>query len=233
MNNIPTFYSWQTALISTSSSILTSFGLFLPNLLGAIFIFFFGLILSRWLRSLVVNIFASLNITKLFSDTAFSKFLEKADLTAKVEIVFGELIRLITLLIFFIAAINLLGLTTVTQVLNRILSYLPNVFAAVLVLALGTLIAGLSEKLVKGSLGTVDVKTARLLAKFSSYVIIIFTILAAMSQLNIAATFVNTLFTGFVAMLALGLGLSLGLGSKDLVRQILEDWYKNFKKQTK
>ena len=61
----------------------------------------------------------------------------------------------------------------------------------------------------------------------------VFTILAAMSQLGIAATFVNTLFIGFVAMLAIGLGLSLGLGSKDLVKTILEDWYKDFKKQVR
>ncbi len=93
--------------------------------------------------------------------------------------------------------------------------------------------SGLVEKIVKGSLGTVDVKTSRLLAKISSYIVMDFTILAAMSQLGIAATFVNTLFIGFVAMLTIGLGLSLGLGSKDLVKTILEDWYKDFKKQVK
>jgi hypothetical protein len=169
----------------------------------------------------------------LFKGTAFDKFLQKADLTAKVEVVVGELLGLLVVLVFFIASVNLLGLTTVTQVLNHILAYLPNVFAAVLVLVLGTIIAGLVEKLVKGSLGTVDIKFGRLAAKISSYIVMIFTVLAAMSQLNIAATFVNTLFTGFVAMLALGLGLSLGLGSKDLIGTLLEDWYKNFKKQVK
>ena len=233
MNTVPTVNTWQTALLDASSNLLTSIALFIPNLLGALILFFVGIVLSGWIKSLTVRLLSGLNLSKLFQGTTFSKFLEHADLTTKIEQVVGELLRLLVVLIFFIASINLLGLTTVTEVLNRILNYLPHVFAATLIIAIGTIIAGLVEKIVKGSLGTVDVKTSRLLAKISSYIVMVFTILAAMSQLGIAATFVNTLFIGFVAMLAIGLGLSLGLGSKDLVKTILEDWYKDFKKQVR
>jgi hypothetical protein len=233
MNTVPTVNTWQTALLDASSNLLTSIALFIPNLLGALILFFVGIVLSGWIKSLTVRLLSGLNLSKLFQGTTFSKFLEHADLTTKIEQVVGELLRLLVVLIFFIASINLLGLTTVTEVLNRILNYLPHVFAATLIIAIGTIIAGLVEKIVKGSLGTVDVKTSRLLAKISSYIVMVFTILAAMSQLGIAATFVNTLFIGFVAMLTIGLGLSLGLGSKDLVKTILEDWYKDFKKQVK
>ena len=233
MNAVPTVNTWQTALLDASSNLLTSIALFIPNLLGALILFFVGIVLSGWIKSLTVRLLSGLNLSKLFQGTTFNKFLEQADLTTKIEQVVGELLRLLVILIFFIASINLLGLTTVTEVLNRILNYLPHVFAATLIIAIGTIIAGLVEKIVKGSLGTVDVKTSRLLAKISSYIVMVFTILAAMSQLGIAATFVNTLFIGFVAMLAIGLGLSLGLGSKDLVKTILEDWYKDFKKQVK
>ncbi len=233
MNTVPTVNTWQSALLDASSNLLTSIALFIPNLLGALILFFVGIVLSGWVKSLTVRLLSGLNLSKLFQGTTFSKFLEQADLTTKIEQVVGELLRLLVVLIFFIASINLLGLTTVTEVLNRILNYLPHVFAATLIIAIGTIIAGLVEKIVKGSLGTVDVKTSRLLAKISSYIVMVFTILAAMSQLGIAATFVNTLFIGFVAMLAIGLGLSLGLGSKDLVKTILEDWYKDFKKQVK
>lgn len=233
MNTVPTVNTWQSALLDASSNLLTSIALFIPNLLGALILFFVGIVLSGWIKSLTVRLLSGLNLSKLFQGTTFSKFLEHADLTTKIEQVIGELLRLLVVLIFFIASINLLGLTTVTEVLNRILNYLPHVFAATLIIAIGTIIAGLVEKIVKGSLGTVDVKTSRLLAKISSYIVMVFTILAAMSQLGIAATFVNTLFIGFVAMLAIGLGLSLGLGSKDLVKTILEDWYKDFKKQVR
>ena len=69
--------------------------------------------------------------------------------------------------------------------------------------------------------------------KPSSYIVLMFTILASLSQLNIAANFVQTLFTGIVATISIGLGLSLGLGSKDLIAKILNQWYEDFRKDTK
>ncbi|MEK7063930.1 MAG: hypothetical protein AAB939_00420, partial [Patescibacteria group bacterium] len=139
----------------------------------------------------------------------------------------------IVILIFAVAAINLLGLNTVTQVLNGLLSYIPNILAAVFILGAGVVLAGFLEKVVKGSLGSLDLKLSRLMAKATSYLIVVFATLAAISQLGIAKNFIDTLFVGFVGMLALALGLSLGLGSKDLVKSILEDWYRNFKKDLK
>lgn len=233
MQNFPTFVTWQLALVEAGTNLLTSIAMFLPNLIGAIIIFLVGLLLGGWLKAVIVKLLSMLKVSHVFEDTAVHKFLSKAELTTKVEHVVGEAVRLLTVLIFLVASINLLGLTTVTVVLNSILAYIPNVLAAVLILSLGVIIAGLVESLVKGSLGAVDLKTSRLLAKISSYTIVIFSILAALSQLRIAQNFVNILFTGFVAMLALGLGLSLGLGSKDLINQILTEWYKNFKKDTK
>ncbi|MDP2670862.1 MAG: hypothetical protein Q8P13_00110, partial [bacterium] len=112
-------------------------------------------------------------------------------------------------------------------------AYLPNIFAAVLIFGAGVVLAGFLEKLVKGSLGGIDIKLSRLMAKFTSYLVVVFTVLASISQLGIAKNLIDTVFIGFVTMLALALGLSLGLGSKDLVKTILEDWYKTFKKDLK
>lgn len=233
MQTVPTLAAWQTAIVSASSSLFTSILLFLPNLIGAVLIFILGIVLGGWIKVLVIKLLSALNLSKVFENTTVHKFLSKAEVTTKIEHVVGESLRVLTVLIFTISAINLLGLTTVTAVLTNILAYVPNVLAAVLILALGVGVAGFVEGLVKGSLGAVDLKTARLLAKTSSYAIVIFSTLAALSQLNIAQTFMTTLFTGFVAMIALGLGLSIGLGSKDLVSQILNEWYKEFKQQTK
>lgn len=228
-----TLVTWQNALLDAFSKMLGSFALFIPNLLGALVIFVLGILLSGWLKVIVIKLLSALNLSKLFASTPVAKFLEKAEITSKIENVIGEIVRILVALIFFVAAVNLLGLTTVSRVLDSILAYLPNVFAAILILALGVLIAGVVESLVKGSLGTVDLKTARLLAKTSSYIVMIFAVLAAFSQLGIAAVFINTLFTGLVAMLAIGLGLSLGLGSKDLVQKLLDEWYSNLRKELK
>jgi small-conductance mechanosensitive channel len=107
------------------------------------------------------------------------------------------------------------------------------VLSAVIVLSIGVLLAGVVEGLVKGALASVDLKTARLMGKIASYTVVSVAVLAAFSELNIAASFINILFIGFVSMLALGFGLAIGLGAKDVVGEVLSDWYKDLKKELK
>jgi len=174
-----------------------------------------------------------LNLSKLVKNTAVTKFLEKADVKKKIEEVFGEVIKWLTIMVFFIAAVNILGLVTVSDFLSNILWYIPRVISAALVLTAGVLIAGWVESVVKGMVGAAAIATGRLLGKISGYVVVVFAVLAAISELGIAERFINTLFIGFVAMLSIGLGLSFGLGAKDIVSKVLSDWYRQIKKDLK
>jgi hypothetical protein len=196
-------------------------------------VFALGWILAGILHKLTLKLLQALHLSEWVNSPAIGKFLTEAGYEKKLEQAIAQAIRFLTILVFFVAAVNLLGLTTVSLVLTGILGYIPNVIAAILILVMGTLFAGVVESVVKGSLGAVDLKTSRLLGKTSSYIVLVFTILASLSQLHIAAEFVQTLFLGIVATISIGLGLSIGLGSKDLVSKVLTEWYENFKKDTK
>ena len=63
--------------------------------------------------------------------------------------------------------------------------------------------------------------------------VITITVMAAISELGIASEFIFILFVGFVTTLTLGFGLAIGLGAKDLVKNILDDWYKKLEKEVK
>jgi hypothetical protein len=225
--------NWQDAIVVAGSSVLNQLAIFIPNLLGAILVLVIGWLAGAWLKILVSKILGAVKLNALISGTVVDSFLKKAEIGGKVEDILGNTVRWLTIFIFFIAGINILGLSTVSQVLNNILSYIPKVFSAAIVLLAGVLLAGLVESLVKGAVGSVAVSVSRFLGKLASWIVMIFATLAAISELGIAANFINTLITGTIAMLSLGLGLALGLGSKDLVKEILTEWYSGIKKDLK
>ena len=229
MNDI--LLGWQQALFLAGSNILSSFVNFLPDLLGALIIFFVGLVLAKWVKALVVKVLGLVSLDKLVRSTGLNQFLTKAEIKVKVEAFLGEIARWLIIAVFSIAAINVIGLTTVSAVLTSLLVYIPNIISAVLILTVGVMLAGLVENLVKGTLGQVEVKTSRLLSKIASYLVVIVAILAAVNELGIAQSLINTLFTGLVATLTLGIGLALGLGGKDVISKVLLDWYTQFKKK--
>lgn len=219
----------QTIFITAATTVLGQIASFLPRLLGASALFIIGVILANWAKKITTKIVTAVNLQHLVKNTGVEKFLKQAELPHAVEEFLGQTVRWIIILIFFITTMNLLGLTAVSQVLSSILAYIPNVIGAILILALGILVAGLLESMVKGALTELDGKIARLLGKVTSYTIVVFAILAAISQLKIAEQFIHTLFAGVVAMLALGIGLAIGLGAKDTVSEIIKHWYKQLK----
>lgn len=225
--------AWQSALynvwISTMSSIFELF----PHILGSILVATLGIVIGNWVKAITIKSLQMIRFETLIKDSKFKAFLIKAEVTDKVEEVVGSVLKWLIVLTFFIAATNILGLTTVSNVLSGVLSYVPNIVSAVIVMAIGVLLAGIIEGVVKGALATVDLKTGRLMGKIASYTVVTITTLAAFSELKIASAFINILFIGFVSMLAIGFGLAIGLGAKDVIGQALSDWYKELKHDLK
>lgn len=225
------FNSMNSTISSTLNALFLGVIQFLPKLFGALIVFALGWIIAGWTKAVLLRLFKAINVSRLTSSKSIQQFLNQAQITHTLESILGESVRWLIIFIFAVTSINILGLYAVTQVLLSILAYLPNILAAIIILVIGVLIAGVIEKVVKGSLSGIDLKMARSMGKFASYSVVTIAILAVLSQLGIAQNFINILFIGLVAMFALGFGLSIGLGSKDIVKTILEDWYKNAKKE--
>lgn len=222
--------SLQLAVQMALYGVLSQLATYVPRILAALLIIFVGNMLGTWFKWLVIRVVRTMGIAQVLRGSPVEKFLEQAEFAKKAEEFVGDLFKFLLLLIAFIAAVNVLGLTTVSLFLSNILTYVPKVLAAILILVVGILIAGFVEGLVKGSLAQISLSSARLLSKVSSYIIMVFSVMAALAQLGIAENLIYILFIGFVAMLALGFGLAFGLGAKELVAKILDEWYTKLKK---
>jgi hypothetical protein len=224
------FTTWQSALSASLSDVWGSFFAFIPNILGAIVVFIVGLILAYWVKRGVVEALKLFQVDALAKSAGIEKYLEKADIRISLAELFGMLAEWLVILTFFLAVVDILGLSSVSQVLLSVLSYVPNIIAAVLILAAGFILAKLVDGMVRGALASVDHEAARPLGKASRWLIVLIAFFAAVDQLRIAQGLVNTFFQGLTYTIVLVVGLSVGLGAKDLVSLFLTDWYKKIKK---
>ena len=221
------------SLVFLSSQLLTDIVIFLPKLLMSMLVLVLGSALATTFKKVVVKLLETLRVSSAFKKTPVEHFLKDAEISNKIEEVLGSILYWLVMLVVIHTTVSILGLESLTIILGRVLSYLPTVISAVIILFFGLLISGVVESLVKGAVKSVDGKSARLLGKISSYAVMTVTVLAAISELGIAQEFILILFIGFVIMLSLGFGLALGLGGKELVSMVLSDWYKKFKNDTK
>lgn len=205
----------------------------LPRLLGALAVLIIGTAVARALRGIFTRIFAALNLTKMVKKTPIEHFLKYTGFGTKVEDIVGSIAYWLTMLVTAHTFVSVLGLASLSAMLERVIAYIPNIVAAIVVLLFGVLLAGFLENIVKGAVRSFDQKSARLLGKISSYLVMVVSVLAAVSELGIARDFILILFVGFVTMLSLGFGLAIGLGAKDLVGSLVKNWYKEFEEDIK
>jgi hypothetical protein len=218
--------SLQSSWLQLSANL---FG-FLPLLAGAAIIFLLGLLISDWIKKLTEEFLKIARIPKLTQQLGVDATLKQADITQTPVQILGQVTKWITVLVFVNASSNLLGLDAISQIINRFILFLPNLLVALLILTTGLILANFTESLSKGLLANFDKHIQRPLARFTRYLVVVFFTLAAISQLNIAQPLITTFFQGLTATLTLAIGLSVGLGSKDLVKKILESWYQNLQK---
>ena len=129
----------------------------------------------------------------------------------------------VLVIVFLLAAVEILGLVQFAGFVKNVLAYLPNVIVAALIFVVTVIVVDIVEKVVRAAVEGVKVGYGHFVSAIIKWSIWIFAVLAILHQLGIARSFMETLFTGFVAMLVIALGISFGLGGKEVAAEILRD----------
>lgn len=196
---------------------------FLPKLVLALVIFIAGWIVGSVLCEIVAKIVKMLKIDKVLENAGAKDLLHKAGFSLDTGAFLGGIVKWFVVIGFLVAALDVFQLQAVNALLTSVVTeFIPNIAIASLILIVGALLADFVQKLMSGAAKAVDSSSAGLVGGIARWAIWIFTIIAALMQLNIANQILSTLVTGLVAMLALAGGLAFGLGGKDAAARYIE-----------
>jgi hypothetical protein len=209
-------------LIGSLTTIWQSFIGFLPTLLAALIVFIIGWLISIFLGNLANRIIRAIKLDILLTKLGFKKALAKAKLRLDSGKFFEELVKWFFIIVFLMAAVDILGLREVTLFLKSILYYLPSVFIAAIILLVAVIVAKFIQRLVQASADAAGLASAGTIGAIAKWAILIFGFVIALTELGIATTLIQTIVIGLIAMLALAGGLAFGLGGKEQAARILE-----------
>ncbi len=214
---------WGESIIDAIGEVWANFILFTPKLIGAILVMVFGVFIAIGVAKIIRRIVNALHLTAILAKTNIDEVVERAGLKFDVGQFGYWLTKWFLMIAFFMAAAEIVNLPQVSQFLGRILFYVPNVIVAVLIMLIGTLLANFIYRLIERSAKAADLTvSSRFLAELGRWSILIFSLMAALIQLEIAADLIRILFMGLVAMIAISGGIAFGLGGKDEAKKALE-----------
>jgi len=220
---------WYWATYNAVQDLWVSFLYFIPNLVGAVVVFVVGWFIASWAGLGVTKVLNWLKLNQFFVKSQWDEALEKAGIKSDVAGFIGQICRWVLVITFLSASVEVFGLVTFAALLTKVVAWLPNVIVAILMMVVAVILADILEKIVVVSLVKVKMKHTHLASLAVKWSIYIFALFAILMQLDVASFLVQTIFTGVIAILVIGCGLALGLGAKDVVKDLLEDLTRKLK----
>ncbi len=197
---------------------------FLPRIVNAAILLVAGYFIAKLVRGLLTKGLRALHFDNVADRAGITRFLRLAGTQLDAARVLAIVAFWWIFLFFIEMAFNALELTQITTYINAILGYLPNVFAAILIVVIGALLANLVADIVRGAAGEAGLSMTPVLASLARWAILIFAVLAALTQLNVAQNMIFILFAAAVGMLAIAGGLAFGLGGVDAARGLISGY---------
>jgi hypothetical protein len=205
--------------------LLLQVGAFLPRLAVAVVILVVGWLLAKAFRLGVVKALRALNFHVLTQKAGIDGFLQQGGTERDTTDLFGWLAYALVILASLVLASSGLGMDQVTDLLGKVVLFLPRLLVALLVLIFGSYFARFVASAVRGYCKRVAINDGELLARLAQYAILVFVVLLAIDHLDIGGGLIQQTFLILLAGVVFALALALGLGAKDRAQQLVERWF--------
>ena len=193
---------------------------YLPNLLGGLFLLLLGWLIAWVVKRVVIQLLAVLRFDRHFLRLRWRSSLTKADIRYALYNLVGNICFFIVFLVFLNAALDAMKLSILSKLIEQGVLFVPRLIVALVIFGIGWFIAARTSKAVLHALIKEDVPSASLLARFMKFIVILFFSAMALVELSIAKEIVLIGFTALFLTLSVSavLLLARGRGSlKDLL----------------
>jgi len=198
-------------------------GAFLPRILLAVLILIIGWLLARVVRFAIVKTLRAVNFDIVTQKAGIDHFLQQGGSDIDTIRVLGGLFYWLVILAALMIAFNTLDLAYVTDLIGRIVLFVPRVMIAVVILVFGSYFARFVATALTTYLRNLGVGEAGLLGRLTLYAIMVFVVMIALDQLGLGDIIRET-FLIIVGAIALGLALAFGLGGQRRAAELIERW---------
>lgn len=202
----------------------------IPNVLGAIFILFFGWLLAKLLSKAVNKLLITLKFNNLASKIKATEMLKKANISLKPSELISRFIYWIILLVVWTTAAETLGWTAVSEEISKLISYLPTLFSAVLFFIIGIFVVTFVRDFIHGATSSLGISSGKIIGTVVFYLLFIIVTLTALNQAGMDTSIITSNMMIIIGSVMFAGAISYGFASRTALTNILASFFmrKNF-----
>ena len=207
------------------TNLLEGFLSAIPGIVGAIALIIIGWIIAKIVSGIIRRMLVTLKVDALGDKLNEIEIVGKANM----KIVLSSLIAKITyyflLLIFWVAATDVLGMPAVSELMGNLIAYVPYIVSAAIVFAIGVFIAEFIKGIVLTTCQSLGIPSAKLIAAFVFWFIFLTALVSALAQAGINTDFITSNLSVIIGGGVMAFALGYGLASKDMMANFLASFY--------
>jgi hypothetical protein len=213
-------------LLEPVRAFLAQVGAFLPRLALALLVIVAGWLIARMVRFAVIRGLRAINFNVLTERAGTDDFLKQGGIQRDTTDIFGALVFLLVVLTALVIAFNGLGLTYITDLLGKVVLFVPRLIIALLIIVFGAYFAQFVGNAAATYFRTTSgIQDSELIGKVAQYAILAFVVLIALDEADVGGAIVRQSFLIVLAGIVLALALAFGLGGQRRAADLLERWW--------
>lgn len=194
---------------------------FLPTLAGALLLLLVGWVIAKAIEAITVRVFKTLALDKIADQVQLTQVLHKGGIKHKPSELIGVIVYWLVMLAVIMVVFNALQLTVAAELFQDLVTFMPNVIAALFILIVGMFAAAFISSTIRTAASNAGILQAHLMGQLTQTVVVIFAVVAALQQLRIP--FFGEVFLIILGGISLGCAIAFGLGCKDLAGRWVGD----------
>ncbi len=196
-----------------------------PKVVTAIVLLIFAVLVAKIIEKVLRAVLTRMKFDSLVARVGIDTTLQKVGIRQQLNQFVPRVVYLLLLLLFAKTVADAVGLVAVSDAFSSFFSYLPNIIAALLLLVLGTAAGQFAGDAVRNAAESSGIDFAPSLGRMVSGLILFIVGIMAISQLKIETDIVRIVTAFLLAAGALAFGLSFGLGTREITRNIIAGFY--------
>ena len=198
----------------------------LPGIIGAIIVLLVGWLVIKITSFVLRKILRLAKIDKVSERVNNAQiFGEESKIKIDIAKILLGFVKWVLWLTFIIVAADVMGLTVISTEISNLLHYLPVLLSALVIFMIGMFAAKMIKKALQSVFESMGIGGSKIISSIAYYIILIFVLITALNQAGINTEIITSNVTLIIAAFLLAFALALGLGSREIVGDLLSAFY--------
>lgn len=212
-------------LIRTYEGMVRSVFDAIPKVITGILLVVVSIVIAKLVERMARMVLRRVGFDDLLARAGFDKTLKRIGLDQPLSFVIPRIVYYLLLLLFGQTAAAALGLAPISSAIGSFLGFLPNLFTAFLLILIGSSAGQYASAMVSKAARESGIDYSSALGNVVAALILFIAGVMAVAQLRIDTDIIRIVTICLLSGVALAFGISFGLGTRDITRNIVAGFY--------